>query len=55
MGAIFLAMGPGIAPGQVIPPFEAVHVYPFIAELLGLVPNPDADGRLEVLRPILER
>jgi predicted AlkP superfamily pyrophosphatase or phosphodiesterase len=54
MGAIFLAMGPGIGPGQVVGPFEAIHVYPLMAHLLGLTPNPAADGRLEVLRPILE-
>ncbi|HUF75697.1 MAG TPA: ectonucleotide pyrophosphatase/phosphodiesterase, partial [Longimicrobiales bacterium] len=55
MGAIFLAKGPGIAPGQVIPPFEAIHVYPLMVHLLGLEPNPEADGRLEVLAPILTR
>lgn len=55
MAAIFLAMGPGIAPGQVVPAFEAVHVYPFLAHLLGIDPNPEADGRLEVLRPMLAR
>jgi predicted AlkP superfamily pyrophosphatase or phosphodiesterase len=55
MAAIFLAMGPGIAPGQVVPAFEAVHVYPFLAHVLGLEPNPDVDGRLEVLLPILGR
>jgi predicted AlkP superfamily pyrophosphatase or phosphodiesterase len=55
MGAIFLAMGPDIAPGQVVPPFEAIHVYPWMAHLLGLEPNPQADGRLEVLAPLLTR
>ena len=55
MSAIFLAMGPGIRPGQVIPPFEAIHVYPLMAHVLGLEPNREADGRLEVLAPILER
>ena len=53
MGAIFLAMGPGIAPGQRIAGFESVNVYPLLAHVLGLRPNPEADGRLEVLRPIL--
>lgn len=55
MAAIFLAMGPGIAPGQVVPAFEAVHVYPFVAHLLGLQANPEIDGRLEVLLPLLRR
>ena len=55
MSAIFLAMGPGIEPGRVIAPFEAIHVYPLMAHLLGLEPNPRAEGRLEVLAPILTR
>ena len=54
MGAIFLARGPGIAPGQRIGAFESVNVYPFLAHLLGLTPNPEIDGRLEVLAPVLE-
>jgi len=52
MGGIFLAWGPGIEGGQVIPGFEAVHVYPLLAHVLGLDPAP-VDGRLEVLAPIL--
>lgn len=53
MGAMFLAMGPGIAGGRSIDAFESVHVYPFIAHLLGLRANPEADGRLAVLLPLL--
>jgi predicted AlkP superfamily pyrophosphatase or phosphodiesterase len=53
MGAIFLARGPGIAPGQRIGAFESVHIYPFLAHVLGLTPNPEVDGRLEVLAPVL--
>ena len=53
MGAIFIARGPGIAPGQTIAAFESIHIYPFLAHVLGLTPNPDVDGRLDVLRPIL--
>jgi predicted AlkP superfamily pyrophosphatase or phosphodiesterase len=55
MGAIFLAMGPGIAGGQTIEGFESIHVYPFVTHVLGLQANPDADGRLAVLAPILGR
>jgi predicted AlkP superfamily pyrophosphatase or phosphodiesterase len=55
MGAIFLARGPRIVPGQRIPAFESVNVYPFLAELLGLTPNPEIDGDLSVLAPILSR
>ena len=54
MGAIFLARGPGIAPGQRIAAFESVNVYPFLAHVLGLTPNPEIDGRLEVLAPVLD-
>ncbi|HSG47765.1 MAG TPA: ectonucleotide pyrophosphatase/phosphodiesterase, partial [Longimicrobiales bacterium] len=53
MGAIFLARGPGIAPGRRIEAFESVNVYPFLAHLLGLIPNPGIDGRLDVLAPVL--
>ena len=53
MGAIFLARGPGIAPGQRIGAFESVNVYPFLAHLLGLAPNPGIDGRLDVLEKVL--
>ena len=54
MGAIFLARGPNIKAGSNIEAFESVHVYPLMAHLLGLRPNPEADGRLEVLAPILQ-
>jgi alkaline phosphatase D len=53
MGAIFLARGPGIAPGQRIGAFESVNVYPFLAHVLGLEPNPNIDGSFDVLAPIL--
>ncbi len=55
MGAIFLAMGPGIEAGRGVEPFESVHVYPFLAEILGLEPAEGIDGRLEVLGPLVER
>jgi predicted AlkP superfamily pyrophosphatase or phosphodiesterase len=53
MGAVFVARGPRIEAGVRIPPFESVHVYPLLAHLLGLEPNARADGRLEVLGPML--
>ena len=48
---IFLAMGPRIRQGVRIPPFENVHIYPLVADLLGLQPATGIDGRLEVLGP----
>lgn len=53
MGSIFLVQGPGIAGGQTIDVFESIHIYPLLVHVLGLTPNPDVDGRLEVLQPIL--
>ena len=53
MHGIFLALGPDIRPGQRIGAFESVHVYPFLARLLRLAPNPDVDGDLSVLAPVL--
>lgn len=43
MHAIFVAMGPGIPAGKRIPVFDNVHVYDFMAGVLGLVPAPN-DG-----------
>ena len=53
MHGIFLASGPGIRPGLRIGPVESVHVYPFLARLLRLAPNPDIDGDPAVLAPAL--
>ncbi len=53
MRGIFLAAGPRIEAGLRIPAFENVHVYPLVAHILGLEPNPEIDGRLDVLEPIL--
>lgn len=53
MHASFFALGPAVRPGARPAPFENVHVYPLVMHVLGLRPNPEADGRLEVLRPVL--
>jgi predicted AlkP superfamily pyrophosphatase or phosphodiesterase len=52
MRAIFLARGPSFPAGTVVPGFENVHLYPLLAELLGVRPAP-ADGRLDSLPPPL--
>lgn len=54
MHAVFLAMGPGIEAGQTIPRFENIHVYPWIAGLLGLEPSEPIDGDPAVLGGIVE-
>lgn len=50
MQGIFLAMGPGIANGATIQRFENIHIYPFLAEILGLRPAAGIDGRPGLLR-----
>ncbi|HEX9935576.1 MAG TPA: alkaline phosphatase family protein, partial [Longimicrobium sp.] len=55
MHGIFIAAGAGVRPGSTLGPLENVHVYPFIAHLLGLRPAEGIDGRLEATRPILRR
>ena len=53
MHGIFLAAGPEIVPGRRVGPVESVHVYPFLARLLHLMPHPDIDGDLSVLAPLV--
>jgi ectonucleotide pyrophosphatase/phosphodiesterase family member 5 len=54
MAALFMAAGPDIRSGVVIPPFDNVDVEPLLAHLLR-IKSPPADGSLEPLRPILAR
>jgi predicted AlkP superfamily pyrophosphatase or phosphodiesterase len=44
MQALFLARGPSFRRGAVVPGFENVHVYPLLAELLGVRPAPPTAG-----------
>jgi predicted AlkP superfamily pyrophosphatase or phosphodiesterase len=52
MKASFFAVGPDIAAGKTVAPFENVNLYPWIAHLLGLKP-PQTDGSLNVLSSTL--
>ena len=52
MGGIFYAKGPNIKSNQVLPPIENVHVYPFVAHLMGIDKLPQIDGNLKVLKSI---
>ena len=38
MHGLFIAAGPGLREGVVVPPFEAVHVYELLCRLLGITP-----------------
>ena len=53
MHGVFIAAGPQIARAGVIPAFENVHVYPFLAALLRLQRAPRGDADASVLAPYL--
>ena len=53
MKGIFFAQGPNIRSGYTLEEFGNIHVYPFIARLLGL-PVPAIDGRSEVLEKLYQ-
>jgi predicted AlkP superfamily pyrophosphatase or phosphodiesterase len=58
MKALFVAAGPDIRPGSMLPSFENVDIYPLIANILGLdithLKTGPIDGKLDVLRSILK-
>ena len=54
MEAVFLAAGPAFQVGAVAPVFDNVDIYPLLARLLGVKPQPH-DGDLRQLGPALVR
>jgi predicted AlkP superfamily pyrophosphatase or phosphodiesterase len=54
MHGIFFAKGPRIKEGLVINPFQNIHIYPIICELLNLPIPENIDGKSDVLKPILK-
>jgi alkaline phosphatase D len=52
MGAFFLIEGSNVKKGEVLEPFENVHVYPMLARILGLPLPATIDGDAEVLEEI---
>ncbi len=54
MHAIFYGWGPAFKKGVTIPAFENVHLYPLIAEILGLQITDKIDGDIKVLKPTLQ-
>lgn len=54
MGALFLAAGPSFRQGELVAPFENVHVYELICHLLGIRPVQN-DGDLSAVRHLLRR
>jgi predicted AlkP superfamily pyrophosphatase or phosphodiesterase len=55
MGAIFYAKGPNIKKRKTIPAFQNIHVYPFIATLLGISVPANIDGDAKVLKEIIRK
>ncbi len=53
MHAFFAAAGPAFRARTRVPAFENVHIYPMLASILRLRPNPAIDGRASVLAPLL--
>ena len=52
MHGLFLAAGPGIQQGLLVPPLENIHLYEFMCALLRIQPAKN-DGDLSVTRPLL--
>jgi hypothetical protein len=52
MRGIFVATGPAFKTGVAVPPFENVHIYDALAEVLGVTPAPN-DGDPRVARSLL--
>ncbi len=52
MHALFVAAGPGLRQGMVVPEFENVHLYDLMCALLGLTPAKN-DGDREMTRQML--
>ncbi|KFO35677.1 ectonucleotide pyrophosphatase/phosphodiesterase family member 7 isoform X1 [Fukomys damarensis] len=52
MKTIFRAVGPSFKAGLEVEPFESIHVYELLCQLLGIVPEAN-DGHPDTLRPML--
>jgi predicted AlkP superfamily pyrophosphatase or phosphodiesterase len=52
MKTVFIASGPSIAKGALLPAFDNIHVYPLLARLIGVAPRP-SDGDSAVLASAL--
>lgn len=54
MGAVFVAAGPAFRRGVIVPPFQNVHLYGLLAQILGLTPA-RTDGSIDSVRAMLRR
>lgn len=55
MHGIFYARGPAFKTGAAVAPFENIHVYPLVCEILGLPVPREVEGSLQVLKPLLKK
>jgi hypothetical protein len=55
MRAAFLMMGPDVRPGVIVDEVRNVDVYPLLAEILGIQPAADLDGRGGVIGALVRR
>ena len=53
MHGIFYAYGPMFNQNMKIDTFELIHIYPLLCEMLNIDPYEDIDGKLSVLKHIL--
>ena len=53
MAAVFVAGGPAFRSGVTLKPFDNVDVYPLLARLVGVKPQPN-DGKLSDLKAALK-
>lgn len=55
MNGIFIASGPSIKKGVPLDRFRNIHVYPFMANLMGLELMSKIDGDADVLAPLIKK
>jgi predicted AlkP superfamily pyrophosphatase or phosphodiesterase len=54
MHGLFIAAGPGIRKGVIVPEFRNIHIYNFLCSLLGVAPAPN-DGDLSEVERFFEK
>ncbi len=54
MHTLFAAGGPDFQNGIISEPFENIHLYPMIAHILDIEPNPEIDGKIDNIRHLLK-
>jgi predicted AlkP superfamily pyrophosphatase or phosphodiesterase len=52
MHGLFVAAGPRLKSGKMVPPVESIHLYELMCELLGIEPAPNS-GSLDAVRHVL--